>query len=152
MISEDLIKTLTEQHIAGSDKFVVSVKVKQGNKIAVFIDADNAVSIDDCIKLSRFIESQLDRETEDFELDVSSAGLDLPLKMERQYKKNIGKEIKVVLKNGTVKIGKLNSVSKDGFELTETITEKIIKKRETRIISTQCAFDEVKETRIVINF
>jgi ribosome maturation factor RimP len=152
VITEEQVIKLAEQHIAGSDKFIVSVKVKPGNKIAVFIDADSSVLIDDCIKLSRFIESQLDREKEDFELDVSSAGLDSPLKLERQYKKNIGKQIKVILKNGALKVGKLAAISKEGFEITETIAEKKNKKKETQNINTAFAFSEVKETRIVINF
>ena len=149
MITEEQVIKLAEQHIAGSDKFIVSVKVKPGNKIAVFIDADSAVLIDDCIKLSRFIESQLDRDKEDFELDVSSAGLDSPLKLERQYKKNIGKQVKVVLKNGVVKVGMLAAVTDKGFELTETIKEK---KKEVQKVNTTFTFSEVKETRIVINF
>ena len=149
MITEEQVIKLAEEHIAGSDKFIVSVKVKPGNKIAVFIDADSAVLIDDCIKLSRFIESQLDRDKEDFELDVSSAGLDSPIKLERQYKKNIGKQVKVVLKNGVVKVGMLAAVTDKGFELTETIKEK---KKEVQKVNTTFTFSEVKETRIVINF
>ena len=149
MITEEQVIKLAEQHIAGSDKFVVSVKVKPGNKIAFFIDADSSVSIADCIKLSRFIETQLDRDKEDFELDVSSAGLDSPLKLERQYKKNIGKQVKVVLKNGVVKVGMLAAVTDKGFELTETIKEK---KKEIIKVNTAFAYSEVKETRIVINF
>ncbi len=149
MITEEQVIKLAEQHNAGSDKFIVSVKVKPGNKIAVFIDADSSVLIADCIKLSRFIESQLDREKEDFELDVSSAGLDSPLKLERQYKKNIGKQVKVVLKNGALKVGMLAAVTDKGFELMETIKEK---KKEVRKVNTTFTFSEVKETRIVINF
>jgi ribosome maturation factor RimP len=149
VITEEQIIKLTEQHIAGTDKFVVSVKVRPGNKIAVFMDADSNVSIADCAQLSRFIEAQLNRNKEDFELDVSSAGLDSPLKLERQFKKNIGKQIKVVLKNGTVMVGMLAAVSADGFEFTETIKGK---KKEIKKVNIAFALSEVKETRIVINF
>jgi ribosome maturation factor RimP len=149
VITEEQVIKLAEEHIAGSDKFIVLVKVKPGNKIAVFIDADSAVLIDDCIKLSRFIESQLDRDKEDFELDVSSAGLDSPLKLERQYRKNNGKQVKVILKTGAVKVGMLAAVTDKGFELTETIKEK---KKEVQKVNTAFTFSEVKETRVVINF
>ena len=149
MITDEQVIKLAEQHIAGSDKFIVSVKVKPGNKIAVFMDADSSISIADCAQLSRFIEAQLDRNKEDFELDVSSAGLDSPLKLERQYKKNICKQIKVVLKNGAVKVGMLAAVTDEGFELAETIKEK---KKEVQKVNKTFTFSEVKETRVVINF
>lgn len=151
MIKEEFIRSLAEQHIAGTDKFIVDVKVKHGNHIMVFMDADNGVSISDCAQLSRFIESNLDRNTEDFDLEVSSAGLDFPLTLTRQYKKNIGKEVKVILKNGLVKIGTLTNISNNEFEITKTIIEKINKKKEIRKLPVLLAFDQVKETKLVIH-
>ncbi|NTW32887.1 MAG: hypothetical protein HGB12_09715, partial [Bacteroidetes bacterium] len=71
MITEALIKNLAEQHISGTDKFVVSIKIKPGNKIFIFIDADSHITIADCVSLSKFIESQFDRDIEDFEIEVS---------------------------------------------------------------------------------
>ena len=151
MIKEEFIRNLAEQHIAGTGKFIVEVKVKPGNRIMVFVDADNGVTIDDCVKLSRFIESNLDRNTEDFELEVSSAGLDFPLTSARQFKKNIGKEVKVILKGGITKTGLLTSISDNEIEITETITERINKKKEVRKVPVSLALDQVKETRLVIH-
>ena len=154
MIKEEFIRTLAEQQIAGTDKFIVNVKVKQGNHILIFLDADSSISISDCAKMSKFIESNLNRDEEDFDIEVSSAGLDFPLAFKRQYKKNIGKEVKVVLKDGTVKNGFISSVTDEGFEITEkNIEKKNNKKIKVEIEKTLLyfVFDHVKETRLVIS-
>jgi ribosome maturation factor RimP len=150
MIKEEYIKSLAEEHLKDTDKFPVLVKVKPGNKIMVFIDADGSVTISDCIQLSRFIESHLDREKEDFELEVSSAGLDFPLSMERQYKKNIGREVKVTLIDGTVKKGLLSSLSDQGIEIIETVVEKKNKKKEITKVPVSLKFEQIKETKLEI--
>jgi len=116
----------------------------------VFIDADSSVSISDCAQLSRFIESHLDRETEDFDMEVSSAGLDFPIVLERQYKKNIGREVKVTLVDGTVKKGMLTSSSAQGIEITETVIEKKNKKKEITKVLVSLTFEQIKETRLEI--
>lgn len=150
MIKEKDIKSIVEAHFRDTDKFLVSVKVKPGNKIMVFIDADSSISISDCIQLSRFIESHLDREKEDFDMDVSSAGLDFPLSLERQYKKNIGREVKVTLVDGTVKKGLLSLSSDQGIEIIETLIEKKNKKKEITKVPVFLKFDQIKETRLEI--
>jgi ribosome maturation factor RimP len=150
MIKEKDIKGIVEAHFRDTDKFLVSVKVKPGNKIMVFIDADSSVSISDCAQLSRFIESHLDRETEDFEMEVSSAGLDFPLSLERQYKKNIGRDLKVTLNDGTVKKGVLSSWSVLGIEMIETVIEKKNKKKEITKVPVLLKFEQIKETRLEI--
>ena len=150
MIKEEYIRSLVEQHLAATDKFIVSIKVTAGNNIRVFIDADSNVSISDCIQLSRFIESQLNTANEVFELFVSSAGLDSPLLFGRQYKKNIGRNVNVLLIDGTKRTGALTDVNDRGFELTETVTEKIKNKREIKRTPVFLAFEQVQETRLVI--
>lgn len=150
MIKEKYIKSLAEEHFKDTDKFLVSVKVKPGNKIMVFIDADSSISISDCVQLSRFIESHLDREKEDFDMNVSSAGLDFPLSLERQYKKNIGREVKVTLVDGTVKKGLLSSSSDQGIEIIETVVEKKNKKKEITKVPVFLKFEQIKETRLEI--
>ncbi|MFA4851756.1 MAG: ribosome assembly cofactor RimP [Bacteroidales bacterium] len=151
MIPKEHIRTLAEQQIAGTDKFIVDVKVGQGNKIRVFMDADSSITINDCMQLSRFVESQLDRETEDFELEVSSAGLDFPLLLVRQYRKNIGNEVKVITKDGIVKKGVITEVLENGFTITETVINKINKKKEIAKVTSTLAFEYVKETMLVVN-
>ena len=95
MIKRTYIQSLVLEHLQDTDKFLVQVMVKPANKILVFIDSDTNVTIADCVSLSRFIESKLDRETEDFELSVSSSGLDQPLLILRQYIKNLNKLVEV---------------------------------------------------------
>jgi ribosome maturation factor RimP len=151
MILKEHIRTLAEQQIAGTDKFIVDVKVGHGNKISVFMDADSSITINDCMQLSRFVESQLDRETEDFELEVSSAGLDLPLILVRQYKKNIGNEVKVITKDGIVKKGVITEVLETRFTITETVINKINKKKEITKVPVTLALERVKETMLVVN-
>ena len=78
MITDKLIREWIEEHLSGTDRFLVDLTIKSGNRILVFIDSDTSVLIEHCISLSKFIESHLDRDIEDFELNVSSSGLDHP--------------------------------------------------------------------------
>lgn len=97
MIEKKLIVDFTEQYLDGSPNYLTDVSVSADNTITVEIDNDHGVDIDDCVTLSRYLESKLDRDTEDFELTVTSAGLSSPLKILRQYKKYEGKEVEVLL-------------------------------------------------------
>ncbi len=100
MIDKLKVLELAHDALEGSDKYVVNLKITSDNRIFVDIDGDNGINIDDCIELSRAIEGQLDREVEDFELNVSSAGADSPLKMPRQYKRHVGRRLEIKLKDG----------------------------------------------------
>ena len=102
MITAKQITEIVNENLEGSELFLVDVKIRPGNNISVFIDSDTNVSIGDCAALSRFIESKLDRETEDFELEVSSAGLDEPIKLHRQYLKHIGSDLKITTLDGNI--------------------------------------------------
>ncbi|NCF75542.1 MAG: hypothetical protein GWO87_03600 [Xanthomonadaceae bacterium] len=93
MIEKKKIKNLVDEKLQNTEKFLVDIKIKSGNKILVFLDSDKSITIKDCADINRYIISKLDKEKEDFELRVSSAGLDKPFKLLRQYKKNIGKEV-----------------------------------------------------------
>jgi len=120
MIDKELIKNITEKHLEGTPMFLVDVVVRPGNIIVVEIDSDDAISIDDCIALSRNVESQLNRDEEDFELEVGSAGVTAPFKIPRQYKKNIGNEVEVLTKSGQKLSGILKSSDDNGFTITIT--------------------------------
>jgi len=103
MINKEQITVLCEEALAETDRFLVEVKVKPSNVIEVYVDSDTAVNIDQCAELSRFIESKLDRDVEDFELSVLSWGLSGALKMDRQLQKYVGKDVEVKAKE----LGKL---------------------------------------------
>ena len=98
MITKEQIAAFVEEAISGSDLFLVDVKVKPANIIEVYVDADSAVNIDQCVAISRFVESKMDRDAEDFELSVLSWGLSGALKMDRQLKKYVGKAVEVKTK------------------------------------------------------
>ena len=148
MIPENQIRNWIEEHLQGSDRFLVELVIKSGNRIMVFIDSDSSVLIEHCISLSRFIESQLDRNIEDFELNVSSAGLDHPYKLMRQYVKNIGRDVSVTLSDGSKVTGTLTQADETGFSILEKIKQKKITiEKEYRF-----TFTEIKETKEIIKF
>ena len=92
MITKEQIAALTEEALEGSDRFLVEVKVKPGNVIEVYVDSDTSVTIDNCVEISRFIESKQDRDVEDYELSVLSWGLSGALRMDRQMNKYVGQD------------------------------------------------------------
>jgi ribosome maturation factor RimP len=152
MISKQKIADLIEEHLVGSDKFLVEFNVSTANKIIVFIDGDHGVTISDCIALSRHIESNLDRETEDFELDVSSAGLDLGLRVKRQYLKNIGKNIDIKLNDNTKITGLLIGVEDDFITIELPLNKKKKKSEIADDLIKSIEFKNIKETKVVIIF
>jgi ribosome maturation factor RimP len=143
------IRVLVEEVLKESDKFLVDFVVQQGDRITVFIDGDNGVTIDDCQYLSRAIENHFDRDREDFDLTVSSAGLDHPLRTERQYRKNMGREIQVNLHEGSPVEGILVRVDTDSVELEHPVTKP---KKEIQKPNTVIPFSLIKTAKIIIKF
>ena len=137
---------LVNNALEGSDKFLVNLKITPDNRIFVDIDGDNGITVDDCIELSRTIEGQLDRDAEDFELNVSSAGADQPLKMTRQYRKNIGRDVEVVYLDGEKVEGELKAAEDEGFTLFIPGTKKQAPQE------VQINYRDVKSTKVVIKF
>ena len=154
MIEKKLIVDFTEQYLEGSPNYLTDVSVSADNTITIEIDNDHGVDINDCVALSRYLETKLDRDVEDFELTVSSAGLSSPFKILRQYKKYEGKEVEVLSKNGQKVIGTLKSSDNEGF--TVSITKKVKPegaKRKTEVEEEiHFTFDEVKHTKYLIRF
>ena len=156
MISKNRIIELAQERINELDNgnYLVDVSVSAKNVILVKMDNLNqGVSIKDCVSVSRNIEHNLDREAQDFELKVSSPGLDQPFMVYEQYLKNIGKTIEVILNDSSLK-GELLTVSPDEIELkqTEKIKNKTTKKKETLETIHKILMNDIKETRIVISF
>jgi ribosome maturation factor RimP len=154
MITIDKIQKLAEEKLAEGTNFIVDIAVKTGNKIIVLLDNDNGVSIGDCVAMSRHIESNLDREAADFELNVMSPGLSEPFKILRQYQKNIGKHVDVVTKEGKKLSGKLLKAEESGIELETKVKETVAGKKGKQLIinNINLTFNQIKETKIVISF
>ncbi len=141
------INNLVLQFLEGTDKFLVDFVVQPGNKFSVFIDGDQGVTIQDCQSLSREIESNVDREVEDYDLTVSSAGLDHPLKLERQYRKNIGRELNVVTVGENKIEGILAVVTEQSIELMHPVKKP---KKENQQPNTILPYSEIKTAKITI--
>lgn len=141
MLNKDYIENLTNEYLSDSNIFLTSIKILKNNKITVTIDSDNGVTIDDCAKISKYIESKLDRNTEDFELTVMSFGLGDFFSLKRQYKKNIGQHIEVILNDDTKKQGLLHNFENDKITLTN-------KKQNEETIN----WSDIKKSRVLINF
>jgi ribosome maturation factor RimP len=154
MITESQIKKLVAEKIEGTDTFIVEVVVKPGNKISILVDNDKGLSIKDCVSISRHVESSLDRETEDFELQVSSPGLDQPLKNVRQFKKHVGKQVNVITSEGNKITGLLKDADDESIEIEERSKEKVEGKKSKQLVirNTRLPYSKLKETRILISF
>ncbi len=148
MIDKEKVQSVVNQELEGTDLFLVDLKIGKDNKISVFIDGDNGVAIQNCIDLSRKIESNFDREVEDFELSVFSSGVGEPLKLNRQYKKNIGRNIEVITnEEGEKIVGELLMVDE------EKIVVKVQpKKKKDPIVEKEILIDNIKESKIIILF
>lgn len=154
MIKKQTIADLIKTHLEGSDKFMVDVKVSAANKIEVYIDAPQHISIADCVDLSRFIEKSLDREKDDFELQVSSPGATEAFKVLEQYKKYIDTKVAVVTKEGKKHEGILKSADEEGFVIEETRREKkaVGKGNHTVTENINLTYNQTKETKSVLPF
>lgn len=157
MISKQKVLELVNERIAelGNSLFVVELTISSTNVIHVELDKhEGNVAINDCMSVSRNVEHNLDREKEDFELHVSSAGLDKPFRVHAQFIKNIGRSVKVVLQNGSKMEGLLKEVSDKGIVLETSRLERPEgkKKKELIVELHEFPFEHIKETKIVISF
>jgi len=152
MLSVELIEKLVNQNLEGTEKFLVDVNVTSDSHIYVYLDSDEDLTVSDCIRVSRYIESNLDRDKEDFELLVSSSGLDKGFKVKRQYIKNIGREVQVILESGEKKAGILIAVDDNEIEL-EVLPPENKKKKITVVTGNiKLLLKDIKETKAVISF
>jgi ribosome maturation factor RimP len=153
MIEKEKIEKLVNGYLANSDLFPVYINVGGDNNIKIVIDGDNGVSIDDCVNVSRFVEQNLDRDKEDFELNVMSAGIDHPFLSLRQYLKNINKSVKVTLTNEKEIRGKLLKAGKKSVTIREEIVKK--HKKNKKIILgeiLEIPMNEIKQTKVLAIF
>lgn len=152
MILKEDIEKIVADFIAGTDMFIVDVIVSASNVIQISIDSFSGIDIDACVQLSKCIEQHFDREVEDYELEVSSAGISLPFKVFQQYQKNIGKEVTVLLKDGKKLTGTLIYARPDAIQLAYTMMEKIGAKGKKKEVSKEEEFslEAIKQTTLVI--
>ena len=154
MIEKNEVKRLAEAFLATTENYLVDVEMKPGNLIVVEIDNDEAVCVDDCAALNRYLEEQLGPEVDDYDLEVGSAGITSPFKILRQYQKNVGNEVEMLLKSG----GKLHCVLKAATEEGVVVTvAKQVKpegaKRKMTVMEDQSyPFEEIKYTKYEIRF
>lgn len=153
MINKDTIKTLVEEWLKKGDYFLVDI-VTDGDRIVVEIDHKEGVWIEDCAELSRYLQEQLGEEIGDYELEVGSAGIGQPFKVEQQYQNHVGDEVEVLTADGKKLTGVLQAV--EGRMFTITTKEKQVpegKKRPVLVeVDRTFSMDEVKSTKYVLNF
>lgn len=154
MFDKNVLVNIIEDYLKDSPNYLVDIYIGAGNSITVEIDNDNGVVIDDCVELSRHIESKLDRDSEDFELTVTSVGLTSPFKSSRQYRKYEGKEIEVLSKKGTKLTGVLKSSDDKGFTITvvKQVKPEGAKRKIDVYEDIYFMFEEVKHTKYLIRF
>lgn len=143
------------QEDAFQDCFLVELNLHGTNKLEVFLDCDSGLTFDKCRQISRHLESYIDEEGwfgEKYTLEVSSPGLTRPLKLNRQYRKNIGRKVEVTLIDGTIKTGTLKAAGETDITIEETVITKEGKKKKTVEVQTELPFEEIKKTKIVISF
>lgn len=157
MITKELVTKLAEERIQELDNglFIVDLTISNSKVIRLELDKyEGGVTVNDCVSVSRNVEHNLDREAEDFELHVSSAGLDKPLRVHAQYVKNVGRGLDVKLKSGEMREGTLSNVSEQAITLSRT--EKVVvegkKKKETIEVNEEIPFTDIAEAKIVISF
>ncbi len=153
MIKKKYIAKLVNDCLLDTDRFVVGIVISSDNVIKIFIDGDNGVTIKNCVEVSRYIEGSLDREDEDFELSVSSAGVDFPFVILRQYTNSLEKGVSIIKNDGEKVRGILKGADNDFISLLEEIKRKNKKNKSTtygEVITIPTT--DIKETKRVITF
>ena len=154
MIDRNVVSGIVNEWLEDKEYFLVDVAISLDNKIVVEIDHAEGVWIDDCVELSRFIESKLNREEEDFELEVGSAGIGQPFKVLKQYLNHVGREVEVLTKEGKKMEGILKEADAEKFVVTVQKKVKPEGAKRPKLVDEDIAFmyDEVKYTKYLISF
>ena len=154
MIDIKLVAEIAEKHLAGTDMFVVECKMSPMGEIELLVDSDTAVKLEDCARLNRAIEAELDREVEDYSLMVASAGIGSELKLLRQYRKILGSSVEVLLKDGIKILAKLNDADENGiaisYEEKQSVEGK--KRKQTVEVTKSYKWEEIKYVKEWLDF
>lgn len=150
---EKRVKELVEEKIADRPElFLVEVKMLPNNKLIIHVDGDEGISIQDCAAISRHVGFHLEEENtieQAYNLEVSSPGVGEALKLQRQYHKNIGRELSVKLSGGEKKEGKLLSVAENSITIEEKLKEK---GKKVQLVETSIELDNITEVKVLISF
>ena len=154
MIDRDGVKNLVNEWLEDTEYFLVDIQISPDNRIVVEIDHADGVWIDDCVELSKYIEDRLDRDKEDFELEVGSAGLGQPFKVPQQYINFVGKDVEVLDADGRKTKGVLKEVDGNRFVVTtkEKVTPEGKKRPVLADVDKTFEMDKVKYTKYLISF
>jgi ribosome maturation factor RimP len=152
MITKEQIQNIVEPLIDPKNQFLVNIAVNPGNKIIVTLDNYKGIGLDECAEISKKIELKLDRDKEDFELEVTSPGLTQPFTVIQQYRKYLNKDIEILFKNGIKISVRLISVHENGIdvETEKTIKPANSKKKQLSIEKQFIEFEDIKSTKIII--
>ena len=153
MLQDKVENLLKEAFQENNSLFLIDLNITKDNKISVVIDGDNGVSVNDCIAVSRKIEHNLDREEEDFSLEVSSAGVSEPLRLERQYRKNLGRKLQVTTNNEKIE-ATLTEVDQNGIKLNWKAREPkpVGKGKHTVQKEAVLPYSEITDAKVMITF
>jgi len=150
---EQKVSELVGQKIADRpDLFLVDVKMHPNGKLIVLLDGDNGVGIADCVAVSRHVGYHLEEENvieHAYNLEVSSPGIDAPLKLKRQYEKNIGRNLSIKQIDSLKREGTLLQVADDGIVIEEKIKEK---GKKAELVESHIPFEQITETKVLISF
>ncbi len=154
MIDKQKVRELAEEWLKDKEYFLVDASVDAENKIAVEIDHKDGVWIEDCCELSKFIEERLDRDVEDYELEVGSAGIGQPFKVLQQYVNNVGNEVELLTVAGKKMGGVLSAADAEGFVLTVHEKQRVEGKKRPQWVDVDFRFGygDVKWVRAEIDF
>lgn len=148
------IKSIAETILENKGLFLVDLTLSKDNVIEIFIDSMEGVNIQTCIGISREIEARLNRDEEDFELTVSSAGIGYPFKVEKQFQKNLGKTVEIKLKDGSKLTGTLTEFNEQTITLEYEEKKQIEGTKKKQLVKTQKTIErnQIKEIRDVVSF
>lgn len=154
MIEKKTICQIVDEWLEGKDYFLVEVTVSTDNKILVEIDHKEGVWIEDCVELSRYVDSRLNRDEEDYELEVGSAGIGQPFKVLQQYINHVGEEVEVLTKDGRKLSGVLKEADERHFVVTvqKKVKEEGAKRPKMVDEELDFAYEEIKYTKYLISF
>ena len=154
MIERNTVKTVVEEWLSGNDYFLVDVTFTPDDRIVVEIDHADGVWIEDCAELSRFMQERLGEELGDYELEVGSAGIGQPFKVEQQYLNHIGKDVEVLDAEGKKVQGVLKQVDGRDFVVAVKEKQKLEGKKRPQLVDVDKTFnmDNIKYTKYLLSF